>query len=77
MYTKLPRFLVLILSILYQLQYHHGTMVPLNVASSALETSDMATGTVRVDSIQFLATWACLILSVYLPPTPHPQPQQQ
>ena len=52
-------------------------MVPLNVASSALETSDMATGTVRVDSIQFLATWACLILSVYLPPTPHPQPQQQ
>ena len=77
MYTKLPCFLDLILSIIYQLQHHHGTMVAPNVASSALETSDMAMGTVRVDSIQFLATWGCLNLSVYLPPTPHLQPQQQ
>ena len=64
-------------------------MVALNVASSVLETSDVAVVAVRVDPIQFLATWICLLLSSLLPPPPSfissplplplplPQPQPQ
>ena len=38
--------------------------------ASALETSAVAMVAVRVDSAQFLATWVCLLLSIYLPLSP-------